>query len=250
MLETFLSYTISGEPFRLFSLSHLVVLLLFAAGTWALYFYRRKLRASSMKETMRHTLAATLLLTELAFQFWHVWTQTWSTAYTLPLQLCSVSLLLCVVMLYSKSYALYEVTFFAGVGGALQAMLTPELFYPFPHFRFLHFFLAHACIIWACLYMTWVEKYQPTLRSVWKTMVFLNLLLVIALLVNRWTGGNYLFVSRKPDNPSLIDYLGAYPWYIISLEGVAIVMFLLLYLPFAASGRKSSASPTSRDFSS
>jgi len=250
MLASFFAYTISGEPFRLFSPAHLIVLFLFAADTGTFYLYRKKLRTSSAKKYLRHALAATLLLTELAFQLWHFWTQTWSAAYTLPLQLCSVSLLVCIVMLYSKSYVLYEVAFFAGIGGAFQAMLTPELFYPFPHFRFLHFFVAHACIIWACLYMTWVEMYRPTLRSVWKTMGFLNLLLVVALLVNHWTGGNYLFVSRKPDNPSLIDYLGAYPLYILSLEGVALVMFLLLYLPFAVSKRKGTASRSTRELSS
>lgn len=37
---------------------------------------------------------------------------------------------------------------------------------------------------------------------------------------------------QKPSNGSLLDYLGAWPWYLISLEIVAFVLFLLLYLPF------------------
>lgn len=148
-------------------------------------------------------------------------------------------------MLWTKSFALYEITFLIGLGGATQAMLTPELAYPFPHFRFLHFFLAHAAILWACLYLTWVEGYRPTLRSIWKTMGFLNLLLLVVLPVNSWSGGNYLFVSRKPENPSLLDYLGDHPWYILSLEGVALAVFVLLYLPFAK-GNASSADRSRR----
>lgn len=96
--------------------------------------------------------------------------------------------------------------------------------------------------------MTWVEGCRPTFRSVLKTMGFLNALLVVALVANAWTGGNYLFVSRKPDNPSLIDFLGPYPWYILSLEGVAVALFSLLYVPF---WRKTPASvPAERDLSS
>jgi hypothetical integral membrane protein (TIGR02206 family) len=246
---SFFSYTIDGEPFRLFSSSHLLVLLLFVTFTIALYLYREKWRSSTqIRSILRHTLAAVLLLTEISYQLWHLWTDSWSLAYTLPLQLCSVSLLLAVIMLYTRNYTLYEITFFAGIGGAAQAMLTPELFYPFPHFRFLHFFIAHAGIIWACLFMTWVEEYRPSFRSIWKTMGFLNLLLLVAMLVNAGTGGNYLFVSRKPENPSLIDYLGEYPWYILSLEGVAFVLFMLLYLPFVRSSKP--VSPSSRELSS
>lgn len=233
MNSPYLSFMISGEPFQLFSNSHLLVLGLLVGFIVLLYFYRGIIRDHPLNRYIRYGLAGILILTEIAFQFWHLATESWSATYMLPLQLCSVSLLLSVVMLLRKSYGLYEITFFWGLGGAAQAMITPELFYPFPHFRFFHFFIAHICIILACLYMTWVEQVRPTHRSVWKAMGFLNLLLPIALFANWLTGGNYLFVSQKPSNPSLIDYLGPYPWYIASLELAAIFLFYLLYLPFA-----------------
>jgi hypothetical integral membrane protein (TIGR02206 family) len=50
--------------------------------------------------------------------------------------------------------------------------------------------------------------------------------------VNRLTGGNYLFLSRKPEGGSLLDLLGPWPWYILSLEAVALLLFTILYLPF------------------
>lgn len=246
MYASFLSPTISGETFRPFSFSHIMVILLFLAITISLYTFRHAWSFDT-KKRFRYALAGLLLFTEISFQLWNLWTGTWSVAYSLPLQLCSISLLFCVVMLATKCYGLYEITFFIGLGGAAQAMLTPELAYPFPHFRFLHFFLAHAAILWACLYMTWVEGYRPRMRSIWKTMGFLNLLLLIILPINKWSGGNYMFVSHKPQNPSLLDYLGDYPWYLLSLEGVALAFFFLLYLPFAR--RKSESAKHSRNAS-
>ncbi|MEJ8547959.1 TIGR02206 family membrane protein [Brevibacillus borstelensis] len=233
-MSDFLSYTIHGEPFMLFSVSHLATLVLSGLSVLALYVLRNTLRKPFAEMGGRYCLAGLLLLTEATFQLWHVYTGSWSAAYTLPLQLCSISLLFCIAMLVRKSYRIYEFTYFLGLGGALQAMLTPELFYPFPHFRFFHFFLAHAAIILACLYMTWVAEFRPTIRSYWKALAVLNLLLPIVLIANRMTGGNYMFVSQKPANPSLLDYLGPYPWYILSLEGVAALLFFLLYLPFYA----------------
>lgn len=126
----------------------------------------------------------------------------------------------------------FEVVYFLGVGGALQALLTPELFYDFPHFRFLHFFIAHISIILAVFYMLWVEKFQVKFKSVWKAFAALNIIALVVFLVNRLTGGNYMFLAQKPTNASLIDFLGPYPWYILTLELVVLIIFLLLYAPF------------------
>jgi hypothetical integral membrane protein (TIGR02206 family) len=135
-------------------------------------------------------------------------------------------------MLATMQKWVFEVVYFLGVGGALQALLTPELFYDFPHFRFLHFFIAHISIILAVFYMLWVEKFHIKFKSVWKAFVALNILALLVFFVNRFTGGNYMFLAQKPTNASLIDFLGPYPWYILSLELVVLFIFFLLYLPF------------------
>lgn len=41
-----------------------------------------------------------------------------------------------------------------------------------------------------------------------------------------------MFLSRKPDTPSILDLLGPYPGYIFMEEIVALILFLMLYLLF------------------
>jgi uncharacterized membrane protein YwaF len=41
-----------------------------------------------------------------------------------------------------------------------------------------------------------------------------------------------MYLSAKPQNASLLDLLGPWPWYVVASEGVALGGFLLLYLPF------------------
>jgi len=147
-------------------------------------------------------------------------------------QLCSISLFLSIIMLLTRKFFLFEITYFLGIGGALQAMLTPELAYDFPHYRYFHFFLAHIAIILASLYMIWYENCRPAFTSIWKAFAALNVIAIVVFFINKATGGNYMFLARKPINPSLIDFLGPYPWYILSLEIVALFMFFILYLPF------------------
>jgi hypothetical integral membrane protein (TIGR02206 family) len=89
----------------------------------------------------------------------------------------------------------------------------------------------------SCLWVTFIDGYRLTFKSVWKALLALDLYAVFVAVVNYFTGGNYLFISRKPSTPSLLDYLGPWPWYLISLEAVAVAIFLILYLPFAISDR-------------
>jgi len=50
--------------------------------------------------------------------------------------------------------------------------------------------------------------------------------------INRILGTNYLFINGKPTTTSLLDALPAWPYYIIYMEIIGLVIFFLLYLPF------------------
>jgi uncharacterized membrane protein YwaF len=47
--------------------------------------------------------------------------------------------------------------------------------------------------------------------------------------------GNYLFICWKPENGSIMDVMGPWPWYILPLGIVAIGTFYIWYSPFAIS---------------
>ncbi|WP_207709041.1 YwaF family protein [Heliomicrobium undosum] len=223
------------EPFVAYSLSHITVLVLIAAVSLGLYFYRDSM-SERFRRRFRYSLAAGLFLQELFMQGWYIAGGFWSPDSSLPLHLCNVSCLLCGIMLLKGNQTLYEITYFWGLIGAAQALLTPDLGpVAFPHVIFYRFFFAHGAIIVACLYMTFVEKYRPRWRSIGKTVIITNLFMFFVGAVNYLSDGNYMYLRAKPDNPSLLDYLGPWPWYILSLEAVALLLMVLYYLPFAIS---------------
>ncbi|MFD2614254.1 YwaF family protein [Paenibacillus gansuensis] len=218
-----------GERFAAFSPSHTAALAILAAAVVLMAVFRYRL----CKQGVRLALAAVLLMCEAALNVWYVTQHIWSVRNTLPLELCSITLLLSVVMLVTRNYMLYEIVYFAGIAGALQALLTPNLGYAYPHFRFFHFFIAHAGIVLAALYMTLVEGYRPSFKSILRVMLFLNVLAVLVWGVDRWAGANYMFLAGKPETASVLDWFGPYPYYLLVEELLALVMFLLLYAPFA-----------------
>jgi len=152
----------------------------------------------------------------------------------LPLQLCSLFVFLSAAMLVTRSRKIYEYAYFLGIGGAFQALMTPDSgMYGFPHFRFFEPLISHGLIISASVYLTVVEGFRPTWKSIPRVALAANLYLLLMALVNYLLGSNYLFTAYKPDVPSLLTVLAPWPWYILEFEAVGLVTFLILYLPFA-----------------
>lgn len=220
------------HPFEIFSASHLTVLAVLALACLGLAALRRRLREERINHLFRRALALFIILLALAYQAWSVAVRDWSVSYSLPLQLCDISVLLSAVMLANKNNSIFEVTYVWGMGGALQALVTPDLWYVYPHFIFFQFFLAHGAIILACLFMILVEGYRPLPGSFKRVVLVTNAYALFIAVFNYLTGSNYLFLCRKPDLPSLLDYLGPWPWYVLSLELVLAAVFFLCYLPF------------------
>ncbi|MGM0839208.1 MAG: TIGR02206 family membrane protein [Bacillota bacterium] len=218
-------------PFELFSVSHVVAVIISFGCMIGLYVFRDRLSGSG-KGVLKWLLVVLLVLSEALFQVWYFINDQWDVAINLPFQLCSISLYLCTAMLITKKHRIFEISFFASMTGAFIAIVTPELFFGFPHFRYFQFFLAHLAIVISCLYMVWIEGFTLTVRSMVRAFIALNLIAVIVFMVNRLVGANYMFLAHKPYNASPIDYLGEYPYYLLALEGVALILFSLLYIPF------------------
>ncbi|MCF7797081.1 MAG: TIGR02206 family membrane protein [Lentisphaeria bacterium] len=239
----------TGTPFQFFTTPHFTALISLAlVYSWLFYFRNGFRRDPDIDLRIRYGLAAVLIAQELSLNLWRLMNHTWSPANSLPLHLCGVSVVLSAIMLVNKNYLLYEINYFWGLGGAVQALLTPDIgIYGFPHFRYFQFFVSHGSIILAVLYMTWVHGYRPRLKSVWKIFGITNLYLVVIAGFNWVVGGNYLFICEKPVGGSLLDFLGPWPWYIVSLEFVGIISFLIYYLPWLIRDRLTAPEITADD---
>lgn len=232
MLELF-AWEYTGEPFRIFYPPHLATLFIIVLINLS-FIILRKYPNPPIQRTIRWGLVAVLLINETAWHTWNWYIGLWTIQTMLPLHMCSMMVFASAIMLMTRSKTIFEFAFFLGIGGATQALLTPPLtIYGFPHIRFFLAFISHGAIVTASVYMAVVEHYRPYLRSTVRVFVGLNIYMLCVTVVNTLIGSNYLFLSHKPEYPTLIDKLGPWPWYIIPMEGIALMLLVVLYAPFA-----------------
>lgn len=216
-------------PFSMFSTSHLVMLSLFIMVTLMIFIYRKNVRPGKWRRA-EISLGIALIGLEAANQFWMYHNGLWRIGRSLPLELCNIGLILCILLLLTNKKIFFELLFFLAIFGATMALFIPALKYDFPHFRYFHFFIAHAVIVWVSVYYLMVKGYQLTFLSVVKLLVLINSLLPVVVYINQQHNGNFWFLRHKPNAPSLFDIMGPYPWYIITLEGVLLVVCICAWL--------------------
>jgi len=222
----------TGAPFELFGPAHLAFLVFLLVVFMLLYALRNKF-SDRQKTCFRWFLAIWMVLNEAAFHTWNIHYGLWNIQTHLPLHICSIMVFASAYMLVTRRYTIYEFSYFMGIGAAMQALLTPDAgIYGFPHFRFFQTMTAHGLIIFSALYMTWVEKFRPYPKSLLRVFIGMNIYMAVIFVFNALIGSNYLFIAHKPETASLIDVLGPWPWYILSIEGIGIAVCLILYLPF------------------
>jgi hypothetical integral membrane protein (TIGR02206 family) len=157
---------------------------------------------------------------------------TWSPKTDLPFALCDAAVLVAAAACWWRKPRLVELTYFWGLAGTLQAVITPDLNAGFPHLVFFQYLGGHLGIVLAALYLVIGLRIAPRPGSVATTFVITLAYTAFVGLVDALSGANYMFLRRPPGNWTLLKLLGPWPWYIVSAAGVALALLAVLDLPF------------------
>jgi hypothetical integral membrane protein (TIGR02206 family) len=230
-MADYFAYSYSGEPFVQFGGAHLaalLVILILPLGLW------RFTLGPNQRRTVRLFLALLLVANELFWHAWHAFYGLWSLETMLPLNLCNLMVLASAWVLLTKSQTGYAFVYLLGIPAASQVLVTPALGpYGFPHALFFQIFISHGGVVLAALYLTLTEGMRPaSWGAVWKVAAWATLYAIAIFFFNLVLGSNYLFLAHKPPAATLLDYLGPWPWYFLSMEVIGLALLVLLYLPF------------------
>lgn len=169
-----------------------------------------------------------------------------SFSTSLPLPLCDMAVLVAAGACWWQVPLLVEITYFWGLAGTLQAIVTPDLGVGFPHLVFFQYLVGHLGIVTAALLLVVGMRVVPRRNAVARVLGISLAYTAFVGSVDALTGANYMFLRQPPGSWSLLDVLGPWPWYVLGAGGVALVLFVLLDTPFrvtrSSGGRRSQQS--------
>ena len=231
----------TDNPFVTFGGPHVAVLVLTAAVPLGLVLLSRTARSAVLTRTICVAVAAVLVANEVGFWCYGLAVGDWQyfLQHHLPLHICGVAIFLTAWVLVRPHQLAYEVAYFWGLAGTIQAIITPELDAAFPTYRFFQYFITHVGIVVGVLLATLGLKMRPRAKSILIVFVLTNAYMLVVAGLNLLIGGqaNYMFLCRAPQVRNPLIFL-PWPWYILFLEPVGMAMLVILYLPFLPGARR------------
>ena len=225
-----------SSQFVFFSFAHFVVMGVILAMPIVLTLVVRWLNSERTTQAICYAFAGVIVVNEVlnwSHRLAEVGVQAFVREY-MPLHVCGITVFAVVVMLVFRRQTAYEIAYFWGLVGATNAVVTPQLEFGYPQYRFFQYFIAHGGIVAAALFATWGLGMRPTGRSVLRVFVLLNVLAVVLIGVNLMLGSNYMFLCQPPVTRSPFFFL-PWPWYLLFLDGMVLVLFYVLFIPYTKS---------------
>ena len=152
----------------------------------------------------------------------------WSARVNLPFQLSDAVTLVSVAALWRPRPALVELVYYWAFAATLQALVTPDLRQAYPDVLYFTYFTTHGGALAAACLLVLGERRRPRAGSALRAYAVTAGFAVLAALATLASGGNYLFLRRKPAGGSLLDAMGPWPVYIAAAAVLGLVLFLLL----------------------
>jgi hypothetical integral membrane protein (TIGR02206 family) len=148
-----------------------------------------------------------------------------------PMHLCDLAAVTAFFALLFRHALAAELTYFWGLAGTAQALLTPSTCYDFPNLAFFVYFQLHSAVVITAVYLPLGLGWRPRNWAVLRVWIWGLGYLVVAGVVDFLAGANYGFL-REAAAGSLMEVLGPWPWYIGAMAGLGLVFFAVLGLPF------------------
>jgi hypothetical integral membrane protein (TIGR02206 family) len=179
---------------------------------------------------------------------WWVWQEAHhqlDVRQDLPLFPCDVIAFVAPIALWTRNRLAVELTYFWGIAGTANGVISPDVVSHFPDYLFIQYNLQHGAIPAAALFLVVGLRISPRPWAAAWALGIAAALVAVDAIVNLLTGGNYMFLRQVPPGPNLLDLFGPWPRYIGGGVLLAFVFFALLEAPFRISDLARARSRTS-----
>src|SRR5260370_24850065 len=183
-----------APEFQPYGLPHLTVIFITIVLPFALAALVRRTKSQRIVGIIVVGLSAVLILNYLAYLAFIRSRGAVDWRQMLPMQMCDGGIVVVIVAMWTGHQRWFEVAYFWGIGGTLQAVLTPNLRFGFPDWRFISFFTSHFGIIVSVVFLMLTRGYRAYPISIVRVWLWSEFYFVVTFVVDGLTGFNYGFL--------------------------------------------------------
>ena len=224
----------------------------------------RRTRSDLVRDRVAFAITLLLWVHEIVYEIYWFAIGAWTVGNCLLLHMCALALMFLPVLYFSRDggfrQTLFELLYFFGLGGAMQALFTPDIgMHGFPELKYFDYFISHGTIVLGMVYaavlyrfeLTWKSWIRVVVGTLGATLAAYGLDLLLRFLPP-YEVGNYFIMGYPPPTGSVIDVFasifGPSPRYLVGLVLMGLALFGLLYLPYVvrrlARRRSAGATPS------
>jgi hypothetical integral membrane protein (TIGR02206 family) len=242
------------------SVSHVVPLAVFLALCILVPLLARRAASTIVRDRIALGITLALFVHEVVYEIYWFAIGAWTVGNCMHLHMCSLALVFLPVFYFSTGdrlprRVLFELLYFFGLGGALQALFTPDIgMHGFPELKYFNYFFSHGTIVLGVVYAAALYRIDLTWRS-WLRIAGGTVAMCLVMFgVNQLLGlfppyevGNYFMMGYPPPTGSVIDVFAAIfgpsPWYLAGLILMGLAVNAVITLPYTirAIGRRRAA---------
>jgi len=146
----------------------------------------------------------------------------------LPFYLCDVVSIFLAIALFTKNQRLAEIGYLWALAATTQGLIMPTLWFDWRDMEFYAFFLEHGGAPVAAIFLVWGLGIVPE-KGAFRRSVYWSIgYIVIVMSINAMIGENYGFLNWKPHAKTFFDYMGPWPFYLITMLVIGFLFYAIL----------------------
>lgn len=218
--------------FQANGLEHLLSVAVFTILFFLILFANHKHKSFDKQKRFIIIFSLVIFGCQIAKTFIRIGLGNFDHTHDLPLHLCNIMPLLLPLALYLEKRVYWAICFMWIMAGTFQSLITPTLEHSLPHYEYFRYWIVHVGLVLGVFYPIIYWGYRLKVQDIFWGWLTINGLAFIIYHINNLLGSNYMYMQGKPGEGTIYDLLGPWPWYILSLEFVAILLFTILFVPF------------------
>lgn len=211
--------------FDLFGIDHIISLVFVVLICWFLINHNEKIGIHDKSKSFIFFLVFILISLDISEDVVRLFTNHYSIKKDLPLHLCSIGIYVAVFALLNKNKTAFQLIFYWGLVGAVQAILTPDGDFFELRIFFIYSQAYHGALIFSVLWLIAKYDMRMEIKFLPKMLIITNFIAIIIFVINYFLDSNYFFLRFRPNVVSPF-VIGEWPFYIISVQFFSIILLV------------------------